>query len=101
MRSFLGTLIVRAISGFYVILPRTTDDPFWVGFLHDNVDSEVIYPPILRLKLENVDLALENGILKLVKAYSIDFIDFLLNNKKKNENDLINQNVFLPLHRCQ
>jgi len=85
MRSFLGTLIVRAISGFYVILPRTTDDPFWVGFLHDNVDSEVIYPPILRLKLEKVDLALENGVLELVKDYSNDFIEFLIYNIKRNK----------------
>jgi len=44
----------------------------------------MIYPPILSLKLNKAELTLENGALDLVKEYSNDFIEFLINNKKIN-----------------
>ncbi|GAH49935.1 unnamed protein product, partial [marine sediment metagenome] len=42
---------------------------------------------ILSLKLNKAELALENGAFELVKAYSNDFIEFFIENKKKNENN--------------
>jgi len=45
----------------------------------------VIYPPILRLKLNREELALEDRTLELVKAYSNDFIRFFIENKRINE----------------
>ena len=73
-------LIVKAISGFYVALTNVTVEPFWVEFLHDNVRAEIIYPPILRLKLNFSEISLENGTLELVKAYSNDFIEYFIEN---------------------
>ncbi len=77
------TINVKAISGFYVVLNDNTVEPFWVEFLQDNVDAEIIFPPILRLKVNITGLALEDGALELIKSYSNDFIEFLLRIKKK------------------
>jgi len=77
------TINVKAISGFYVVLNDSTVEPFWVEFLQDNVDAEIIFPPILRLKVNITGLALEDGALELIKSYSNDFIEFLLRIKKK------------------
>ncbi|HDZ16974.1 hypothetical protein LCGC14_0828370 [marine sediment metagenome] len=60
-------------------------EPFWVEFIHDNVKADKFYPPILRLKPNNTGLELENGALELVKNYSNDFIEFIINNSKKNK----------------
>jgi hypothetical protein len=60
-------------------------EPFWVESLHDNVKAELIYPPILRLKLNRGELALENGAYDIVKEYSNDFIEIIIENKKKNK----------------
>ena len=77
-----NSFIVKAISGFYVATADIKIEPFWVEFLHDNVKAELIYPPILRLKLNRAELALEKGVFELVKAYSNDFIEFFIENKK-------------------
>ncbi len=76
-------LIVKAISGFYIALADIKIEPFWVEFLQDNINAEIIYPPILRLKLNRAGLALENGALEIVKDYSNDFIGFFIENKKE------------------
>ena len=76
-------LIVKALSGFYIALADIKIEPFWVEFLQDNINAEIIYPPILRLKLNRAGLALENGALEIVKAYSNDFIEFFIENKKE------------------
>ncbi|MFX1431723.1 MAG: hypothetical protein ACFFCY_16275, partial [Promethearchaeota archaeon] len=60
-------------------------EPFWIEFLRDNVRAELIYPPILRLKLNNTGFGLESGALGLVKEYSNSFIDFIINNKKRRK----------------
>lgn len=60
-------------------------EPFWVEFLHDNVKAEIIYPPILRLKLKLTELSLENRTPELIKEYSNDFIELFINNKKKRK----------------
>ena len=72
-------LVVKAISGFYVALTGNTAEPFWVEFLQDNVIAEIIYPPILHLKLIRTELVLEARSLGLVKDYSNDFIEFFIN----------------------
>lgn len=77
-------LNIKAISGFYIALADIKIEPFWVGFLHDNVKAEIIYPPILRLTLNRSELALENGAYDIVKDYSNDFIEFFINYTKKN-----------------
>jgi len=43
----------------------------------------MIFPPILSLKLNRAELTLEDGALEIVKAYSNDFIELLIENKKK------------------
>ena len=86
--------IVKAISGFYITLADIKVEPFWVQFLHDNVKAELIYPPILRLKLNNTGLELESGALELVKEYSNNFIDFIIN-KKKNKGKVSYESDFV------
>lgn len=73
-----NNLIVKAISGFYVTLTEITVEPLWVEFFQDNIKAELIYPPILRLKLNRADLAIEDGALELVKDYCNDFIEFFI-----------------------
>jgi len=74
-------IALKAISGFYVALAEISVEPLWIESLQENINAEMIYPPILSLKLNRAELALENGALELVKAYSNDFIDFFLRNK--------------------
>lgn len=69
---------LKATSGFYITLTNIKVEPFWVEFLHDKVKAKLIYPPILRLKLNEGDLALENGALELIKQYSKHFIELIL-----------------------
>ena len=79
-------LSIKAISGFYVATADIKAEPFWVEFLHENVKTELIYPPILSLKLNRSDLALENGAYDIIKDYSNDLIEFIVENKKKKKN---------------
>jgi len=71
-------LIVKAISGFYIAPSDIKIEPFWVESLQENINAEMTFPPILSLKLNRAELALENGALELVKAYSNDFIEFFI-----------------------
>jgi len=71
-------IILRAVSGFCVVVANIKVEPFWVEFLHDKVKAKLIYPPILRLKLNKADLALENGALELIKQYSKHFIELII-----------------------
>ena len=79
-------LNLKALSGFYIALTDIKNETLWVEFLQENIDTEIIYPPILLLKLKNTYSALQIGALEIVKEFSKDFIDFLINNKKKNNN---------------
>lgn len=74
--------VLKAISGFYVVLSDNKVEPFWVEFLHGNVPTEILFPPILRLKLNLADISLEKTTPELVKKYSNDFVEFIINNKK-------------------
>ena len=71
-------LIVKAISGFYIAPSDIKTEPFWVESLQENMKAEMVYPPILRLKLNRAEPTLEDGALELVKAYSNDFIEFFI-----------------------
>lgn len=74
-------LILKAISGYYILLPNISVEPFWVEFLHANVKAEIIHLPILDLKLNKANLSLEKVSFELVKEYSKDFINFVINEK--------------------
>ncbi len=80
-----SNLIIKVISGFYVTLADVLVEPSWIEFLQSNVNAEICYPPILHLKFNKAELVLENGALELVKDYTNDFIDFLINNVKNKE----------------
>ena len=77
-----SNLIIKAVSGFYVTLADIQVELSWMEFLQGNVNAEIIYPPILHLKFNIAELVLEDGVLELVKDYTNDFIDFLINNVK-------------------
>ena len=81
--SEIKNLTLKAISGFYIALTDITIEPFGVESLQDNINAEMIYPPILHLKLNKAELTLENGALEIVKAYSNDFIEFFINYGKE------------------
>ena len=78
--------ILKAISGYCISIADISVEPFWVEFLQDNVNAEIIYPPILRLKLNRAELTMEDGALELVKEYSNDFFEFFINSEKKKIN---------------
>ena len=73
-----NNFIVKAISGFYIVPFDIKIEPFWIESLQENINAEMVYPPILSLKLNRAELALENGALEIVKAYSNDFIEFFI-----------------------
>jgi len=74
-------IALKVISGFYVALADIKIDPFWIEFLHNNVQAEILFPPILRLKLNLADMSLERTTPELVKKYSNDFVEFIITNK--------------------
>ena len=76
-------LIIKAISSYYITLADNQVETSWIEFLQDKVNAEIIYPPILCLKFNLAELVLEDGALELVKEYTNDFIDFLINDVKK------------------
>ena len=71
--------VVKSLSGFYVALTDIKNKQIWLEFLQDNINTEIIYPPILCLKLNSAELALEIGELEIVKDYCNDFIEFIIN----------------------
>ena len=77
-----NNLIIKAISSYYITLADIQVEPSWIEFLQDNVNAETIYPPILHLKFNIAELVLEDGVLELVKDYTNDFIEYLINNEK-------------------
>ena len=75
-------IIVKVVSGFCITLTDITIDPYWVESLQTNINAEIIFPPILHLKLNKEELALENDSLEKIRTYSNDFIEFFINYKK-------------------
>jgi len=80
-----SNLIIKAISSYYITLADILVEPSWLEFLQDNVNAEILYPPILCLKCNSAELVLEDGAIELIKDYTKEFIEFLVNDKKKNE----------------
>lgn len=80
-----GNLILKVISSFYVALTDIPVERSWVEFLQANVNTDIMYPPILGLKLNRAELALDDGALELIKEYSNNFIDFFFNKEIMNE----------------
>jgi hypothetical protein len=76
-------LKIKAVSGYYISLSDIKIKPLWIESLQENINTEIMFPPILSLKLKRADLTLEDGALETVKDYSNDFIEFLLSYKKK------------------
>ncbi len=76
-------LIIKAVSGFYVATADIKTELLWIESLQEYINAEMIYPPILSLRLNKTELALEDGALEIVKEYSKDFIRFFIDNKKK------------------
>lgn len=77
-----SNLIIKTISGFYVTLSDILVEPSWIEFLQENINAEMIYPPILSLRLNKTELALEDGTLEIVKEYSNEFKEFFLKEKR-------------------
>ncbi len=77
--------VLRCVSGFCVTTPNITVQPLWIKFLEENIKTEMIFPPLLHLKLNLKNLTLENGTLDLVKKYSDDIIEYYINNEKGND----------------
>ncbi|MFX1468282.1 MAG: hypothetical protein ACFFB8_06430 [Promethearchaeota archaeon] len=75
----INNLIIKIFSGFYVAHPNIKIEPFWTEFLQEHINAEMTFPPVLSLKLRRADLTLEIGSLELVKAYSNDIIELLVN----------------------
>jgi len=77
-----GNLIIKAISSYYITLADIEVKPSWIEFLQENVNAEIFFPPILCLKCKLAELVLDDGSLELVKAYTKEFIEFLIKNKE-------------------
>ncbi|MFX0136822.1 MAG: hypothetical protein ACFFDN_24505 [Candidatus Hodarchaeota archaeon] len=73
-----NNLVINVFSGFYIAPYDFNNEQFWIEFLKEHINTEMIFPPVLSLKLKKADLILENGSLELVKAYSNDIIGFLI-----------------------
>ena len=80
-----NNLVVKTVSGFYVIPSDIKSEPFWVESLQENIKAEMVHPPILNLKLNKAELVLEDGALELVKEYSTNLIEFFSEKNKINE----------------
>lgn len=74
---------LQVLSGFYVSLTEMENDLIWIEFLKKNINAKVIFPPILYLKLSRSDLPVKIRALEIVKDYSNDFIEYLLNKNNK------------------
>ena len=75
---------LKVISGYYVVLADIKVKPFWVEFL-DNIvkEAEIKFLPVLRLKLNKVGFGLEKGALELVKEFSNNIIESIINKDKQ------------------
>ena len=72
---------LKAISGFCIVQTDISVEPLWIEFFNNKVRAELIFPSILRLRLNVEELSLENGAPELIKRYSNDFVEFIVNNK--------------------
>ena len=52
---------LKMLSGFYIAPSDVKMEPFWIDSLQEHTNAEMIYPPILSLKLNKAELALVTG----------------------------------------
>jgi hypothetical protein len=72
-------LNLKVLSGFLITLNEISTNTHWLEFIQKNIITETIYPPILRLKLDNTNLASDTCVNAIVKEYSNKIIEFILN----------------------
>ena len=72
-----NNLSLKALSGFLILLNERKKASIWVDFIHKNTKTEIIYPPILCLKLDKTNLAFETCVHGIVKDYSSKIIEFV------------------------
>ena len=71
--------VVKVLSTFYITMTDIKNDKLWGEFLKENINTDIIHPPILQLKLNSAELAQEIGMFKIVKDYSNDIIAYIIN----------------------
>jgi len=74
-------LVIKSISSYYVSSTEIDIKHLWIKLFRENNISLAILPPVLQLQTEKGGLTLEKNVLKSVKDYSNDFIEFYI---KKN-----------------
>jgi menaquinone-dependent protoporphyrinogen IX oxidase len=73
-----NNFILKALSCFCIVLTDTNTKLSWVEFIQKNINSEIFFPPMLCLKLERAGYTLENSTLELVKNYSNNIIEYII-----------------------
>lgn len=73
-----NNLSLKVLSGFYIAFTDIENDKLWGEFLQGNINAEIIYPPILYLRLNGLEIAQEIDVFEIVKVYSNDFIEFII-----------------------
>lgn len=76
-------LIIKSISGYFVNSTEIDAEQLWINFFRENNFSLAFHPPLLQLKMKKDGLSLEKNVLKSVKDYSNEFIEFYINTKKR------------------
>jgi len=69
------------MSSYFVNSTGIDVKHLWIDFFQENNFSLALFPPVLQLKMEESGLSLEKDVLKSVKDYSNDFIEFFIENK--------------------
>ena len=62
-----NNLSLDALSGFLISVNDLEKDTRWFEIIQNNIQTEIIYPPILRFKLDKTNLASETSVHRLVK----------------------------------
>jgi len=78
-------LVINSISSYCVNSTEVDVKHIWNNFYRENNFSLALFPPLLQLKMEEGGLTLEKNVLKLIKDYSSDFIEFFIKNIKENK----------------
>lgn len=76
-------LVLKSISNYCVTSTEIDAKNPWINFFRKNFFSLPVFPPILQLKLKSGGLALEKNVIKSVKDYSNEFIEFLIDNRNR------------------
>jgi hypothetical protein len=80
-------LNLKTLSGCLISQEEIKKDTYWVEFIQSSIQTKVIYPPILLLQLNKSNLVLETDIYNMVKDYSTNFIEFIINKPENQTNE--------------